>query len=61
MSQNFDYAKCKAAMEDNLPKSFRSQDNGQWSRSLCKVPIDPVDKRNGMYSTVLFTDLYVDT
>lgn len=27
MSQNFDYAKCKAAMEDNLPKSFRSQEH----------------------------------
>ena len=31
MSQTFDYSKCKAAMEDNLPKSFRSQDNGQLS------------------------------
>lgn len=27
MSQNFDYAKCKAAMEDNLPKSFRPARN----------------------------------
>eukprot|EP00435_Cladocopium_sp_Y103_P027744 s2739_g6.t2 len=27
MSENFDYAKCKAAMEDNLPKSFRSQEH----------------------------------
>lgn len=27
MSQTFDYSKCKAAMEDNLPKSFRSQEH----------------------------------